>query len=100
MGMLSGRASRAVAVEVTALLAGCNGGSASEVDEACVPDQEVVRESGLVWTDLVCGDGEEAVGGTAVTVFIMAAGRRTRPPLRPTAIKTPPRRSQRPLRGF
>lgn len=47
MGMLSGRASRAVAVEVTALLAGCNGGSASEVDEACVPDQEVVRESGL-----------------------------------------------------
>ena len=45
----------------------CNGAT-SPVAEDCVEQEEVVRESGLRWTDLICGDGEEAVGGAAVSV--------------------------------
>jgi FKBP-type peptidyl-prolyl cis-trans isomerase len=51
-----------------ALLAGaCNGASTSDAED-CAVREEVVRESGLTWTDLSCGDGDEAVGGAAVTV--------------------------------
>jgi FKBP-type peptidyl-prolyl cis-trans isomerase len=48
-------------------VAACSGDTASEADD-CVEQEEIVRESGLRWTDLTCGDGEEAVGRAAVTV--------------------------------
>jgi FKBP-type peptidyl-prolyl cis-trans isomerase len=49
------------------LVVACNG-AASPVADDCVEQEEIVRESGLRWTDLTCGDGEEAVGGAAVSV--------------------------------
>jgi FKBP-type peptidyl-prolyl cis-trans isomerase len=47
-------------------LAGCSGATSPADD--CVEQEEIVRESGLRWTDLTCGDGEEAIGGAAVSV--------------------------------
>lgn len=36
--------------------------------EECVENQEITTDSGLVYVDLECGDGDVAEGGTAVSV--------------------------------
>jgi FKBP-type peptidyl-prolyl cis-trans isomerase FkpA len=49
------------------LILSCAGGDESGTDE-CVENEPITKESGLGVVDLECGTGEEAVGGTAVTV--------------------------------
>lgn len=52
------------------LVASCSG--STEVAEEC-EKQPVETETGLLYEELECGDGEEAVGGTSVTITYVAA---------------------------
>ena len=54
---------------VVALLAACGRESGEEArPEDCVELQQVETDSGLRYMDLDCGEGEEAIDGSAVTV--------------------------------
>lgn len=57
----------ATLVIAAALIVACGNESDPRASD-CVAQKEIVRESGLEWIDLACGDGEEAVGGSTVTV--------------------------------
>lgn len=52
------------------LVASCSG--STEVADEC-EKQPVETETGLLYEELECGDGEEAVGGTSVTITYVAA---------------------------
>jgi FKBP-type peptidyl-prolyl cis-trans isomerase len=51
------------------LVVSCSG--STEVAEGC-QEQTVETETGLRYEDLECGEGEEAVGGTSVTITYVA----------------------------
>jgi FKBP-type peptidyl-prolyl cis-trans isomerase FkpA len=42
--------------------------ASEDPDDQCVEDQRVTTQTMLRYTDLECGDGDEAIGGTTVTV--------------------------------
>lgn len=61
-----GRSGAALLVAAAVFVACGNDADPQATD--CVAQEKFVRESGLEWTDLVCGKGETAVGGSTVTV--------------------------------
>ena len=42
--------------------------AAEDPGEECIEDQRITTPTGLRYTDLSCGTGDEAIGGTSVTV--------------------------------
>jgi FKBP-type peptidyl-prolyl cis-trans isomerase len=63
-----GRLTRCATFLVVALTFGCNGSPNDVLGSDCVPGEEIVAESELVYEDLECGDGTEATHGDALTV--------------------------------
>jgi FKBP-type peptidyl-prolyl cis-trans isomerase len=50
------------------LLFSCTNGPDEASSDDCMEDQRIEKESGLEFVDIECGTGDEAAGGTAVTV--------------------------------
>jgi len=64
----------AAAVTLALLLGGCAYSSsespdaADEPEDECIEDEPIETPTGLRYTDLKCGSGAEAIGGTTATV--------------------------------
>jgi len=64
----------AAALIFALLLGGCayssseSPGTSEDPDDECVEDEATRTSTGLRYTDLTCGSGAEAIGGTTVTV--------------------------------
>jgi FKBP-type peptidyl-prolyl cis-trans isomerase FkpA len=56
------------AILVVAVIGGCNGSPNDVLGSDCVPGEEVVAQSELVYEELECGEGTEATHGDALTV--------------------------------
>jgi FKBP-type peptidyl-prolyl cis-trans isomerase FkpA len=63
-----GYLTRCASFLVVALTVGCNGSPNDVLGNNCVPGEEVVTRSDLVYEELECGDGTEATHGDALTV--------------------------------
>jgi hypothetical protein len=59
---------RYTTILVLALTVGCNGSPNDVLGSDCVPGEEIVAGSELVYEELECGDGTEATHGDALTV--------------------------------